>query len=477
MFTPHRHTAPVSCTAARTGWPAGLLLCLALAPGPLRAADQPAPTPRTPLAQALQAADPATPSAPPTELRLPPAPTALGPEPSAERRAALAAWQQANERVAAFPRGHIDILRWEAAQTGAAASRTNSPAGSPAPFGALLAQALDAQPAALAPPGLGVTERRQRQAALADRVRQLQGAWLQAIAARARLQRATDVLENARTGAELGRRMVVAGNWSPMKHLAELQTETRARQAWLQAQLAERSAMEQLGRLLGLWQAAQIDTLRQQLPTDLPAAPPAAPVAPAQGVESAVLSAHPLLDTARAQVARLQRGGEPAPAWLLARTEANTLAADRAEAAGGPLQLPELTDARQRNDHRSAHAAEAGAELLRQAADRRSQAREAWAALQTHQALARLTQDLDLPQQEALEQAVLQRYNGMFVSTWELLAAARERLAALDRLTDARLAYWQAEADWRALLAGGEYAGAQSANSPSTPGGNAAPGH
>jgi DNA-binding transcriptional MerR regulator len=157
--------------------------------------------------------------------------------------------------------------------------------------------------------------------------------------------------------------------------------------------------------------------------------------------------------------------------------EASTLAADQADAAGGPLPLPELTDARQRNDHRSAHAAYPGAELQRQAVDRRSQAREAWAALQTHQALARLTQDLDLPQQEALEQAVLQRYNGMFVSTWELLAAARERLAALDRLTDARLAYWQAEADWRALLAGGEYAGAQSANSPSTPGGNAAPGH
>jgi hypothetical protein len=140
-------------------------------------------------------------------------------------------------------------------------------------------------------------------------------------------------------------------------------------------------------------------------------------------------------------------------------------------------RLPELADPRQRNDHRSAHAAEAGAGLLRQAADRRSQAREAWAALQTHQALARLAQDLDLPQQEALEQAVLQRYNGMFVSTWALLAAARERLAALDRLTDARLAYWLAEADWRALLAGGHYAGAQRASNPATPGGNAAQGH
>jgi outer membrane protein TolC len=343
------------------------------------------------------------------------------------------------------------------------------------PFAALLAQALGTQPEALAPAGLGAPERRQRQAALADRVRQLQGAWLQAIAARARLQRAADALDNARTGAELGRRMVVAGNWSPMKHLAELQTETRARQAWLNAQLAERSAMEQLGRLLGLWQAAQIDTLRQQLPTDLPAAPPTAPEAPAQGVESAVLSAHTTLDSARAQVARLQRGGEPAPAWLDALSEAADAAAGAS--AGGPVALPELADPRQRNDHRSAHAAEAGAGLLRQAADRRSQAREAWAALQTHQALARLAQDLDLPQQEALEQAVLQRYNGMFVSTWALLAAARERLAALDRLTDARLAYWLAEADWRALLAGGHYAGAQRASNPTTPGGNAAQGH
>ena len=73
---------------------------------------------------ALRAADPAHPAAAPV-VELPPSPTPPGPHPSSERRAAIELWRQANERVAEFPRGHIDILRWEAAQPAA----DNGPAG------------------------------------------------------------------------------------------------------------------------------------------------------------------------------------------------------------------------------------------------------------------------------------------------------------------------------------------------------------
>lgn len=411
-------------------------------------------------ADALQAADATQGAAVAHQPPLPDA-TQAAPPPASERRAALAIWQQANARVAEFPRGHMDILRWEAAQAGSAPAATTLGASDVLPLSAVLTQALRLRPDLLDRPGLSPQERALQRGELAEVVREVQHAWLTAVAARARLTRATDILENARTGAELGRRMAAAGNWSRMRHLQERQIETIARQAWLAARLAEQVALEHLGRRLGLWQADALDGLRRQLPADLPAPSDMVPAAPTAGVEAAVLAARPDLQSQRQRVLRLNTGANTA-AWENAHARAleQTLAND------GAVDLPRLADARTSNDHRSAHTVEARAQLLLDAARLRSQAREAWAALQTHHALARLAQVEALGQQEALEEEVLQRYNGMFVSTWELLAAARNRLATLDQVTEARLAYWRAEADWRALLAGGHYAGAQGAPMP-----------
>ena len=412
-------------------------------------------------ANALRAADAAQAAAVAPRPALPDA-TAAGPLPANERSAALAIWQQANARVAEFPRGHIDILRWEAAQ-GSTTSPATAPPGAadPLTLGQVINQSLQWRPDLLDQPNLSTQERAERRAELADVVRDVQGAWLGAVAARARLNRAADTLENARTGAELGRRMVVAGNWSRMRHLQELQIETAARQSWLAAQLAEQVALEHLARRLGLWQTDAIDALRQRLPADLPAPAATPPQPPASGIESAVLASQPGLQGDRLRALRL-----PSDTATAAWEAAHARALEQALRDGVPIALPALSDPRALNDHRSAHAVQARARLLTEAARLRSQAREAWLALNTHHTLALLTQDEALARQQALEEEVLQRYNGMFVSTWELLAAARNRLAALDQVTEARLAYWLAEADWRALLAGGHYAGAQSASMP-----------
>lgn len=404
--------------------------------------------------------------------QLPP-PTPPGPQPASERSAALAQWQQANARVAEFPRGHIDILRWESAQSGdpkAAGATAAAPATTA--LATLVTQALQRRPALVDAPGLSPLEQAQRRADMAEVVRDVQRAWLAAVAARARLARATDTLENARTGAELGRRMMLAGNWSRLRHLNELQIETAARQSWLAAGLAERVAVEQLARSLGIWQPQALDTLRRHLPGDLPAPASAAPTEPPLGPEGAALHARPDLLSDYAATARLPQD-IGTMAWTAAHARALMLAVD----AAGPVTLPHLADRRALLDHRSAHTVQARARLLLSVSHLRSQAREAWAALQAHHALARLAQDETLAHQEAREQDVLQRYNGMLVSTWDLLGAARERLAALDSVTQARLAYWQAEADWRALLAGAPYAGADSAPFPGGAAARSAGGH
>jgi hypothetical protein len=443
------------------------LLGLAVSIGVAHAAPRPSPN------EALNSADPASRAGALRVPALPNAATPVGPNPASERKAALALWQQANARVAAFPRGHIDILRWEAAQGGdAAGTVAKAGSGEVVPLAGLIAQALRLRPDLVDGPALSPLDRAQRRSELAEVVREVQGAWLTAIAARARLSRAIDTLENARTGAELGRRMVVAGNWSRMRHLEVIRIETAARQSWLGAQMAEQLAMEHLARRLGLWQLDAIDRLRQQLPVELPAPAALEPPPPAQGPEAAVLEARADLQSERLAALRL-----PSDAGTAAWETAHSRALQTALGGDGPVSLPVIGDARALDDHRSAHAVQARARLLADAARLRSHAREAWLALNTHHALARLTQDEVLTQQQAVEAEVLQRYNGMFVSTWELLAAARDRLSALDQVTEARLGYWQAEADWRALLAGGRYGRAQGVSKASAGAAGAAKGH
>jgi len=369
---------------------------------------------------ALAAADPST-AAPalgtPAQLRL--AAPVQTPTPR-DLREALARWRQVNERVAEFPRGHADLLRWEAGQTGAV--RTSPATPQPAPLGAddAVRQALALHPDLLERPGANAAERWSRQQERQALEHSVRRGWIAAVAAHSTLRHQVAVLESARIGAELGQRMVEAGNWSQARLIREQLTQARAEAAWLQSRQTAHSATE--AQVLGnqptlAWQAEQLR--RQQ------AAVPAA-----------------------------QR-----QAWADALAVALSAA---------PAQPPTLADARLLKDHALERAVQAEAQLLRAASDRRSWARDAWAQLQTTQASARHAQDVMLPLLQAAEQETLLRYNGMLQSTWDLLAAARERLQGAQDAARARRDHWLAHVDWQALLAGGDYRPAAAGDSAST---------
>lgn len=57
------------------------------------------------------------------------------------------------------------------------------------------------------------------------------------------------------------------------------------------------------------------------------------------------------------------------------------------------------------------------------------------------------------------EEEALMRYNGMFISTWELIAKAQAKMQAELAVAQAKRSFWLALADMRALLAGAPYAG------------------
>ena len=452
-------TSPPGPTRARAGLFIGCALALASAHA-------------QPL-DALGAADPARPATAPL-LVLPPTGHADLPALPTDIAAARAIWQRANQRVAEFPRGHADLLRWESTQ--ASENRSESRRGPGLDFAQALRLSLRHRPELFTHADMNPLVRRQVTVAYAAHVRDLQRAWIDAVATRQSERLLAEVLDATRTGSELGRRMVVAGNWSQARQMREQLIEASAWQASVEARGATLAAQERLARLLGLWDAQAVAQLGGQLPAglpELPAKPSPGESASEVTLEATVLRSHPML----AQT-RLLAGRDIAPASEARRKEWNE-AVDAAlgtltDASSAPPHIDNLSLLR---DHTLERAVSAEAALLRQAAERRSMARQAWTALQLRHASAQHAQSVVAQLQIALEQETQLRYNGMLQSTWELLASARERMSALDAALQARRAYWLAQADWQALLAGADYAGPDTPPSSSGNGTASAAGH
>lgn len=445
-----------------------LLLMLALASPALQA--------QTPT-DALAAASPASAAQPPA-LNLPAASQAGALELPTDIARARDIWRQANARVAEFPRGHLDLLRWEAANLPRPAA--GGDAGEVRPLGVdeALRLSLRHRPELYTRAGMNALEQAQVRRAFAIHLRELQHAWIDAVALRQSARHLGAILEATRTGSELSRRMVRAGNASNAALMREQLLETSAWTAAANAEVVARAGAERLARLLGLWSATAVDGLAQRLPASLPALP--AQLVPGKGlgaddIEAAVLRSHPTLAMERIQAERAF-SGLPAQRWQAWRDALDRalqgLSTDTTEFT--PPHLDDLTLLR---DHPLERAAQQQARLLDLAAQRRSMAREAWAQLQGRHAMAQHSEQVVVSLQAALEQESLLRYNGMLESTWQLLASARERLAALDAAALARRDFWRAQADWQALLAGADYSGGDLSTTGAGAGGAARGGH
>ena len=397
---------------------------------------------------ALIAADPTrTVAAQP--LVLPPTTTADTPALPSDMAAARAVWRRANQRVAEFPRGHADLLRWEARQPTAEPPFT-APPTAPLDFAQALRQSLRVRPDLFTHADMNAVARAQVQAQYAAHTRELRHAWIEAITTRQRERLLGDVLDATRTGSELGRRMVVAGNWSQARQLREQLTEASAWQASVSARADTLAAQERLARLLGEWDAGAVAQLGERLPSalpELPARPTADESINEAALESAVLSSHPTLAQTRLLAARDISALPPSrrQAWSEAVSAALQAPASTAPHIDNPSLL---------RDAALSRAAAAEAQLLQLAVERRSMARETWTMLQLRHASALHAQNVVAKLQTAIEQETQLRTNGMLQSTWDLLASARDRMASLDAALQARRDYWLALADWHALRVG-----------------------
>ena len=284
-------------------------------------------------------------------------------------------------------------------------------------------------------------------------------AWLRAVAARQVLATSERLHEAAEAGAELAQRMARAGNWSRLQQAREIATlqETAAQLA--RARLAAALAHEQLAQAMGLWGAQAAFAL----PGQLPALPVQASLQGGGDAEATALRERLDLRALRHELDTTAERNDWSDASAVfgdiglsySRDTATDRATGHRDTARGwevtlPLPLFDWT-----GGTRAAARAEVrrSAAQLQQAAIRaRGDARAGWLRYRTAWDLAHQQQAEVLPLARLMQDEAVLRYNGMFISTWDLLAEARRTAQAVIAATEAQRDFWLADADLRLAL-------------------------
>lgn len=284
--------------------------------------------------------------------------------------------------------------------------------------------------------------------AVVDEVTRVRQAWVRAVAAEQRRRYAERVLQSGALSAELARRMEAAGNFNRINRARQQAFEADARAQVIVARQQAVIEREALVRALGLDDA---EALRMQLPERLPDVPPTA-------VDSTTLSARAAerLDVQLAEASWRAATRRAGLGDLTTRTDIELSLRRDGEARGYEVEvrLP-VFDAgeleRRALDARSLAAANALQATLRAAG---SHLRESYSGYLAAHAVARNHLDEILPLRRAIAEENLLRYNGMFIGVFELLADAREQIAAVIAAIDSQQQFWLADAALQAALVG-----------------------
>jgi outer membrane protein TolC len=278
-------------------------------------------------------------------------------------------------------------------------------------------------------------------------------AWVSAVAANETVQVMQQAMEAAEAGAELARRMAEAGNWSKLKQAREHAFYADTALALARAEQARMQARERLVRLLGISDPARVQ-LPARLP-DLPATLAALPEVEQQAMESR-------LDL---QMARLQADALAKNLGLTRSTrlinvlelgfEYNTSNEEPTQRGYEiSFELPLFDWGESRVVAAESRYRQALERARQTAVDARSEVREAHAMLLSQYAVARHVRDEILPLKKRISEENLLRYNGMFISVFDLLADARSQLATVNTAIETQRDFWLAETDLQMALVG-----------------------
>lgn len=360
-------------------------------------------------------------------------------------------WREANDIVGQFERGHIDILQWEA-------EHLPSPTAPPSPdtpvwrLSEAIVSAQRLRPEWIARPGMSPIERTQLQLQQRQLALDVERAWWTAVSAQAKLSSQRQILLAAEVSHELAQRMARVGNWPQAReqreHLGHLHAQALLRAAEHEARAA----------VLALWTLTgapkEPDALAAHLPQALPPAEPRDfDTIDIAEWERQALTRHPEW-ALRQRLAQTALDGLGDMSALQTAIEAAT-APDAS--SGVPQTLPAFGPTRWPHSWEKAWEDQLKAQALERRI--RRDIRMAVSAWEAARLMAMETTTQAEALMSALEEDMLQRYNGMFKSTWDLLSATRSRLEAAQATQQAHLTALLAYADLRAVLDGLPYTG------------------
>ncbi|MBZ9664784.1 TolC family protein [Pseudomonas sp. LMG 31766] len=299
-------------------------------------------------------------------------------------------------------------------------------------------------------------EQLQRQTSLAvfELASETRKAWYEAVAAEESAVYARQVLDAAEVGGELARRMAAVGNFSKLQQVEQQAFYAEAGIGLLQAEQARVRSRERLTRLLGLW-GEQLD---YRLPERLPALPKSADQLP--DVERLAMSQRQDIQAVRLDAERLAQnlGLTRTTRFInvlelgVVNNRSNEEPTQRGYEISVELPLFDWSGARvARAEAQYRQALNRAAET---AINARSQVREAYHAYRNAFELAQHYRAEVLPLRQRIAEENLLRYNGMFISTFDLLADARRQVQAVDGYLQAQRDFWLARADLDMALLG-----------------------
>lgn len=278
-------------------------------------------------------------------------------------------------------------------------------------------------------------------------------AWVTAVAANETVEVMQRAMEAAEAGAELARRMAEAGNWSKLKQAREHAFYADTALALARAEQARVQARERLVRLLGI-----SDPSRVQLPArlpDLPEALAALPVVEQQAMESRLdLQMARLQADALAKNLGLTRSTRMINVLELGFEYSTSNEEPTKRGYEISFELPLFDWGESRVVAAESRYRQALEQARQTAVDARSEIREAHAMLLSQYAVARHVRDEILPLKKRISEENLLRYNGMFISVFDLLADARSQLATVNTAIETQRDFWLAEADLQMALVG-----------------------
>jgi outer membrane protein TolC len=301
-------------------------------------------------------------------------------------------------------------------------------------------------------------------------------AYVRALAAQQMAAYMQDVKDTAEASAELARRMAAVGNFSKLDRMREQAFYAEATAQLARAQQVAVGEREALTRLLGLSGEDVQFKLPERMP-DLPAAPRELPNAEQLAMEQRldIQSARREADALSRSLglARVTRFIDEFELGAVRIKEGDEV--KRGYELGVPIPL---------FDWGSGRVARAEA-LYMQAANRiaetainaRSEVRESYLGYRSAYDVAKHYRDEVVPVRKQISEEMVVRYNGMLASVFELLADAREQVAAVSAYIEALGGFWLADADLQHALAGGRASGARDSGSASIPRSGAAARH